>query len=145
MLLAIGHFCIKNDLTFFIWSNGSEKTRIFLLIKYFFSWYLQWCFWTEILLPRQMCTGLPQARCQMKLATATTTPTMSTWSTLSCRHSKENSSDRHCSIRLDLADLFCVLRLRSRAHTSEHTRGNKIWRVRNVLSTKVIRLSLTLI
>ena len=28
MLLAIGHFCIKNVLTFFIWSNGSEKNPI---------------------------------------------------------------------------------------------------------------------
>ena len=27
MLLAIVHFCIKNVLTFVIWSNGSEKTR----------------------------------------------------------------------------------------------------------------------
>ena len=33
MLLAIGHFCIKNVLTFLIWSNGSEKRPIFLLIN----------------------------------------------------------------------------------------------------------------
>ena len=31
MLLAIGHFCIKNVLTFLIWSNSSEKKLIFLL------------------------------------------------------------------------------------------------------------------
>ena len=33
MFLAIGHFCIKNVLTFLIWPNGSEKSLIFLLIK----------------------------------------------------------------------------------------------------------------
>ena len=46
-MLAIGLFCIKNSLTFLIWSNGSEKTPISLLMKWSCWIRFFWTIWSN--------------------------------------------------------------------------------------------------